>query len=239
MKVNIVSWNTQGSAPIKISEHGKDIVIKGILNFILLQESGSVTDRADIALLNDKINGMRFNGYFATQPNAKNFRCTVGMYVPETMPSIYQYNVSSFNCFKCSALTRPIVSYNASINGKDYLIATMHAKSDSSKSPYEIATALEYVIGSGVRNWILMGDFNCPPSTFNKVFMGTKYMAYLKYDSSCATQLSGNILDYCFCSDTLLPHITVKCGFPKDPIYTSSQSDHCMISTSFDTDNVI
>lgn len=223
MKINFISWNTQGDGIRKISDSCSAFFQSGIPSILLLQEAGSVCKNYG-SLFNTSFGRHAMNGYFVEQDNVGNPRCTTGIFSETSL-------TGSFNKHEKIA-KRPIVCLELSTAAGNYAIATIHATANHNVSKNELLTAAQYLDQTyfGKNGWLLMGDFNCEPHELVATGIPSANIAA----SGAVTQQSGHQLDYAIFSNSLIGKVTVCFGAPGDTNFVPLSSDHYPVYCTLD-----
>lgn len=236
MILNVVSWNTQGSAVAKIipaqkylfvdKAIGADGKIDDAKNIILIQEAGTANIPTAGAI---KFGRRNFLGYFAEQEGAINKRCTTGIFAEEELidPRVTQFGTIAVKRpaqspdSKTSKEPRPVVKMQLSVGAYSFILATVHATAYMPIARGEIKYIMD-TLDAEKMDWILMGDFNCPPSMLASEGVAVNRMAVTEEH----THIKGHWLDYAVFSKDFIDRIKVKRGLPGYPDYLPADSDH-------------
>ncbi len=224
MDLNIVSWNTFGAGIEKISEVYGKLFLNGYQNIILVQEAGAFKDEYYFKCLSHKFGTKEYYGYFVPQPNAKNERCTTGIFAEKTLFT----SVPTFTFLERKD-KRPVVCVNIGSESKSFLLATVHATACEYLAKGEIASIFGQLAAKNPK-FLLMGDFNCNP---DRLLKEEKIPAKNISFPVPLTQRSGGTLDYAVFSDNFSGIIKVQAGCPKDPKFFPGTSDHIPVFVQF------
>lgn len=227
--IRITSWNTQGDALSKVSEHIGSILPRDRDNILLIQEAGSLN-----GYRLEMFHREKYQCYFAQQESAKNKRCTTGILVCDNCS---RYNVDLYH-INLRSVKRPLVFCHIYLKYFSLFIVTVHATACSYVSRNEIKAIVDHLqwltqeLGNSNDQWILMGDFNLPPQ---QLLTGVEISKACVLYPRCQTHQSGRQLDYAIVSEKLARNIkaqNAKTGIRRHN--TLYESDH--FSIYFDID---
>lgn len=225
MLVNITSWNTRGNSIARTSEACGSILREDMPNIVLIQEGGNVERFHESFPVS--LGRHNFNAYYFEQPDAEIYKCTTGI-LTETPFSV------NFMAYEGMG-KRPIVCACTVVSdqkgSREYIIATVHltaAEGIAGEELIDMNLAFNHQFPG--KNWLIMGDFNCPP---DKLDLSDSPIPVHIAVSNSPTHESGKTFDYAIFSDSLKGRVSLQMGGANDKGFVPASSDHfpvyCML----------
>jgi len=181
-----ITWNSQGYKPEQI-----DNLLQLGFDVICIQEAGNGPGFAQFRW--DSINERliiltEYNGYHCIQWEndlGQNSRCSIVMFIkPELVQDGFEIKICNYDM-----RMRPLIG----LIFNDKFISTTHCPAFNSNFAQKVRNyfAQEIINSLYVKDWQMVGDFNCDSRYFQQIPQGAKIVSQLK-----ETQKNGGILDY-------------------------------------------